>query len=149
MWSEFGGKIDSEVWKASIMLSVSASLVTGITSPNISVCIYAFCAENHCLGKKHVWLMLQHKYNCTNHSILQCLMCENMSVIWLQKHFSQVIFLFMDKISSFCPPNIGVNVFANKAVCSYYMLTIFSKIACSIITHQCFFFIQQGHSAHT
>lgn len=29
MWSDFGGKIDSEVWKASIMLSAPLSLVLG------------------------------------------------------------------------------------------------------------------------
>lgn len=32
--------------------------------------------ETYCLGKKHVWLLLQHVCKSTTHSILTCLVCK-------------------------------------------------------------------------
>lgn len=158
MWSDFGGKIDSEVWKASIMHSMSVSVVLGLTSPSHARTHWVCACMHYVLDS----LLEQSMYGwCFNINVTEptttfChawyvrtslfLGCSNtlyrLFLSWLM--WLKYIHL------SFLLAQIRMCLHTQVCVHTKCQL-LFLDTACPIthITHECHFSIQQEHPFHT
>ncbi len=132
MWSDFGGKIDSEVWKASMHSTPMSLVFRSIIHLLLSVCICAF-GRNSLLWHKHVRLMLQHKCNCSNHSILSCLM-KRLCYLAIAIHSTSCSFLYSCGSNIVCPSCWHIPEYVCTHKCANNTLTFSPSAACPI-TH--------------